>query len=153
MEDILDESHCKYILPIDGVPTRDASAAHVKRMKYAVDFLAPIGTNTVASASGIVTDIGISPDGYKYVNVSHPDGKVTQYGHLSEYKVLIGQHVKQGQTIALSGDTGDLWGLPPHLHFEYGHLDSTENIVTEPNSAINRAIKQSFRRRQHEHGL
>jgi len=40
----------------------------------------------------------------------------TLYGHLSEIKVVAGQHVETGEVLGLSGSTGRTTG--PHLHFE-----------------------------------
>ena len=70
----------------------------------------------MASSSGTVARAGWG-SGYGYVvYINHEDGRQTRYGHLSKVLVSVGQHVKQGQKIALSGNTGVSTG--PHVHFE-----------------------------------
>ncbi len=69
-----------------------------------------------ASMYGKVTFAGRMGGYGNAVIIAHPDGKKTLYGHLSSISVKRGQYVKQGQTIAKSGNTGVSTG--PHLHFE-----------------------------------
>lgn len=111
-----------YIKPISGgrlssgfgrrsAPTRGASTNH-----QGIDWATPVGTSVVASCGGTVTRAGWG-SGYGYVvYIRHEDGRETRYGHLSKVLVSAGQRVKQGQKIALSGNTGRSTG--PHLHFE-----------------------------------
>jgi murein DD-endopeptidase MepM/ murein hydrolase activator NlpD len=85
------------------------------------DFAVPVGTDVRAVHSGTVVKAGGNGagDGPAYGNavvIEHADGTYTQYAHLSEIDVTIGQKVKTGDTIALSGNTGNSSG--PHLHFE-----------------------------------
>jgi len=75
-----------------------------------------------AAASGIVVYAGWEngsnhSQGFgKYVKVYHNNGYATYYGHLSEIDVSVGENVRTGQQIGISGNTGRSTG--PHLHFE-----------------------------------
>ena len=111
-----------YIRPISGgrqtsgfgrrnAPTKGASTYH-----KGVDWAVPTGTSVYASCGGTVAKAGWG-SGYGYVvYINHEDGRQTRYGHLSKVLVKAGQSVKQGERIALSGNTGVSTG--PHLHFE-----------------------------------
>lgn len=111
-----------YIKPISGGrqssgfgrrsrPTKGASTYH-----KGVDWATPTGTPVYASCGGTVAKAGWG-SGYGYVvYINHIDGRQTRYGHLSKVLVNVGQSVKQGERIALSGNTGISSG--PHLHFE-----------------------------------
>ncbi|SEG74410.1 Murein DD-endopeptidase MepM and murein hydrolase activator NlpD, contain LysM domain [Actinacidiphila yanglinensis] len=81
-----------------------------------VDFLVGTGTAVHAVASGTVVTAGWGGSyGYQVV-IKHANGEYSQYGHLSQISVKVGQHVNEGQRIARSGSTGNATG--PHLHFE-----------------------------------
>lgn len=92
-------------------PTKGASSYH-----KGIDWSVPTGTAVFASCGGTVAKAGWG-SGYGYVvYINHEDGSQTRYGHLSKVLVTAGQTVKQGERIALSGNTGVSTG--PHLHFE-----------------------------------
>ena len=93
---------------------------------YAYDFEMAIGTRLVAVRSGEVVALreefrdGNGEDlKENFVFVKHDDGTVARYMHLTHNGVLVekGNHVKQGQVIALSGNTGDTGG-GAHLHLD-----------------------------------
>ena len=69
-----------------------------------------------ASKYGQVTYTGWLGGYGKTVVIAHPGGWKTLYAHLSRIMVRSGQYVKQGQSIAVSGNTGRSTGA--HLHFE-----------------------------------
>lgn len=83
---------------------------------YGVDWATPTGTTIYASSGGTVTRAGWSSSYGYCVYIQHPDGVETRYAHNSRLLVKVGQTVKQGEAIALSGNTGDSFGA--HLHFE-----------------------------------
>jgi len=94
---------------------------------YALDFQLPEGDAVHAAREGIVVDVKqdsrIGGAGAEYlkqanhVNVLHADGTWACYSHLQTdgARVKVGEKVKQGQLIGLSGSTGQASG--PHLHF------------------------------------
>jgi murein DD-endopeptidase MepM/ murein hydrolase activator NlpD len=81
-----------------------------------VDLAAPYGTPVYATAAGVVTFAGWSGGYGKIVEISHGDGIVTRYGHLSRYIVLVGEHVEKGAQIGYEGSTGRSTG--PHVIYE-----------------------------------
>ncbi|GAB2737228.1 M23 family metallopeptidase [Streptomyces bullii] len=94
------------------------------------DFAVPSGTPVLAVHDGTVVKAGGNGAGdgpaYGYaVVIKHGNGTYSQYAHLSRIDVKIGQTVKTGQKIALSGNTGNSSG--PHLHFE---IRTTPNYGT-----------------------
>jgi hypothetical protein len=95
---------------------------------FGVDLSAPCGTEIVAIADGIVFAVD-GPFGSPPHNlmIDHPQhGYASMYGHLLTAPDLVpGEAVKQGQVIALSGDTGETCYSRPHLHLEIrdlGHI-------------------------------
>ncbi len=74
------------------------------------------GTPVHAADRGTVVSAGWM-DGYgNVVVVDHGNGLSTLYAHNSEITVSEGQVVNKGQTVAISGNTGNSTGA--HLHFE-----------------------------------
>lgn len=90
-----------------------------RRYHRGVDFAARSGTEIVAVATGVVTWSG-SRQGYgRMVEINHGNGYLTRYAHNLSNLVAVGDHVQQGETIALMGATGRATG--PNLHFEVWH--------------------------------
>lgn len=93
-------------------PTAGASTNH-----NGVDIAVPIGTHVVAPWDGTVQSVwtDTSYGGGLSLAIAHPNGYRTGYCHLSSVLVSKGDKVKQGQDVALSGNSGRTTG--PHLHF------------------------------------
>ena len=106
----------------------------------AIDIGTPVGTPIYAAAAGqviIARSSGWNGGYGKYIVISHYNGTQTLYDHLSEVLVGEGQTVAQGETIALSGNTGDVLPAPTpshpnagaHLHFE---VRGAYNFMADP---------------------
>ena len=81
-----------------------------------MDFSAKIGTDIYATGNGKVT-YAFWKQGYgNCVIIDHGYGYQTVYGHLSKFKVRVGQKVTRGEVIGEVGNTGKSTG--PHLHYE-----------------------------------
>jgi murein DD-endopeptidase MepM/ murein hydrolase activator NlpD len=87
------------------------------------DFAIPVGTTVCAAAPGEVVEVRseFNRGGLK-VFIDHGKGLITCYAHLARSLVKVGEILKRGQAIALSGYSG-LDGFStfpfgiPHVHF------------------------------------
>lgn len=91
-----------------------ANGATSSKNHHSIDLAAAAGTPIKAFQSGKVTANGWV-DGYGWtIEVTHPNGLISQYHHMqNSSSVAIGTEVKQGQTIGNVGSTGNSTG--PHL--------------------------------------
>jgi murein DD-endopeptidase MepM/ murein hydrolase activator NlpD len=80
------------------------------------DFAIPSGTPVYAPADGVVMVAEPLAVRGNAIVIDHGWGLYSGYWHLSEFKVTPGQTVKQGDLIALSGNTGLSTGA--HLHWD-----------------------------------
>jgi murein DD-endopeptidase MepM/ murein hydrolase activator NlpD len=94
------------------------------------DFPVPVGTPVKAPQDGVVTKTGNDSMNGIHVVIRSGDNEHFLL-HLSKINVSNGQRVKQGEVVALSGNTGHSTG--PHLHWEKhvaGHaVDPTKNMA------------------------
>ncbi len=82
-----------------------------------INIAVPEGTQVKAAEGGVVAYAGNELKGYgNLVLIRHPNGFVSAYAHNGEIDVKRGDQVKRGQTIAKSGQSGNVGS--PQLHFE-----------------------------------
>jgi hypothetical protein len=98
-------------MPIDGYLTQGSRSGHV-----ALDFGAPVGTPVKATMDGKVVYAGWNDEGYGNLVIVENGPYRTYFAHLSKLPVELGQEVRAGSVVGLSGNTGNSTG--PHLHYE-----------------------------------
>ncbi len=140
--------------------------SHRGREEFAVDFDMPVGTPVHAARDGVVARVVESNDRgcwdtecgrwANYIVILHSDGTTGEYYHLQRDGAVVGvgDTVRRGQAIGLSGNTGHT--TMPHLHFavyraiSWGNTQSipirfksADGIVTKPRrGARHEAIHQ-----------
>ena len=87
------------------------------RAHKGTDFAAPIGTEIMATANGIVTESRRKGGNGNYVKIRHNSTYSTQYLHMSRRAVKVGDVVKQGDVIGYIGMTGNTSG--PHVCYRF----------------------------------
>ncbi len=85
-------------------------------MHSGLDFRGPTGAPIYAAAEGTVSFAGTKAGYGNCLEISHGNGLVTRYAHMSAFGAQIGQRVAAGDVIGAIGNTGRSTG--PHLHFE-----------------------------------
>jgi murein DD-endopeptidase MepM/ murein hydrolase activator NlpD len=79
----------------------------------------------LATAAGRVVRSGWSTDFGNVVEIDHPSGYRTVYGHLDVILSREGESVRRGDRIGLVGSTGRSTG--PHLHYEVRRAERAVN--------------------------
>lgn len=113
-----------------------ANSGFSHKHELSFDFKMKKNSKICAAREGIVTDTrsdskrgGLNEkymnDG-NYIIIEHNDGSRAWYWHLNTNGVLVktGDHVREGQIIGLSGNTG--YTAFPHLHFQVTDKDGKE---------------------------
>jgi murein DD-endopeptidase MepM/ murein hydrolase activator NlpD len=81
-----------------------------------INIAVPEGTSVKAAENGVVAYAGELKGYGNLVMIRHPNGFVSAYANNGDIEVKRGDNVKRGQTIAKSGQSGDV--ASPQLHFE-----------------------------------
>jgi Peptidase family M23/Peptidase family M23 N-terminal domain len=115
-----DATSAAFALPAQGRLSSRFGVARVLNGKprsphAGLDVAVPTGTVVSSPGDGVVIDAGDYYFCGKTVFVDHGNGLITMHCHLSEFIAKVGDAVKQGERIALSGVTGRATG--PHLHW------------------------------------
>lgn len=106
-----------------------------------IDISAEEGTEAVAVYDGEVIEIRVSKTLGNVMRYKTDNGYIVTYAHLKESLRAVGERFKQGDTLALTGNTGLSTG--PHIHYglelngeyidpyEFVNLPYTEDVAAE----------------------
>lgn len=144
-EGLIKSEKSGYIFPLaEGVDApvtsslgpRDQPTAGASTNHKGTDIGIPEGTELHAMADGVVTNAGRDDAGGfgNWVRIEQDDGNVAIYGHVSDSSFYnVGDRVKAGDVVALSGNEGVSTG--PHLHLQIedsdGNVLNSENIFSD----------------------
>ena len=103
---------------------RDPFTGH-GAMHAGLDFRGPVGSPIYAAANGRISFAGRKAGYGNCIEISHGNGLVTRYAHMSKFRATVGQQVAAGDVIGAIGNTGRSTG--PHLHFEVRINDRAVN--------------------------
>jgi hypothetical protein len=137
---IIDDKSHVYFLPYEKgekyllIQASNSQMSH--KNEVALDFKMKKGSKICAARGGKVvalrkdSQVGGLKQEYlsegNYIIIEHEDGSHAKYWHLDYQGVFveIGETVKQGQPIGLSGHTG--YSAFPHLHFELTDIEGKQ---------------------------
>lgn len=110
----------QFIQPLSSKITSSFGKARVyngslKGYHSGTDFRAPMGTKVVAANDAKVALVEKRFYSGGTVLLDHGEGIYTCYFHMSKFDVKVGEMVKRGEVLGLSGKSGRVTG--PHLHF------------------------------------
>jgi len=103
-----------FMEPVTGIITQGFNP---EKGHFGIDYGLPTGSPVYASNGGIIIFSGYTPeDGFMLI-INHDDDYITIYKHCSSLLKKQRDFVRQGELIALSGNSGKN-STGPHLHFE-----------------------------------
>jgi murein DD-endopeptidase MepM/ murein hydrolase activator NlpD len=100
--------------PVAGVVSRGFSA---RDGHFGLDFALDEGSPVRAVGDGYVVFADWTHEGGYVIAVQHADGYLSVYKHNARLLRRVGDRVRSRETVALSGNTGEVTS-GPHLHFE-----------------------------------
>ncbi|MEP6652406.1 MAG: M23 family metallopeptidase [Myxococcales bacterium] len=111
------DRQARFRWPVEAPQVTSLFGKRWGRAHEGIDLTAPIGTPVLAAGAGEVVYSGNSVRGYgNMVVLKHDAELMTVYAHNSVLFVKVGERVRVGQRVALSGQSGHATG--PHVHFE-----------------------------------
>ncbi len=105
----------RFFTPLKGMIT---SKFNVLDNHYGTDIVGIPGAIIHATLSGTVILASWTLDTGYVLQIQHENNLVSVYKHNAGLLKDVGTHVEVGESIAILGDSGELYTSGPHLHFE-----------------------------------
>lgn len=134
-------SDCDFHYPAVGMMT-SPFGPRWGRMHYGLDIDLEVGDNVFAAFEGMVRISQFHSSYGNVVVIRHNNGLETLYAHLSQRKVLPGDHLEAGDIIGLGGNTGRSYGA--HLHFELRFLGQAFDPLLIVNPSAQSLLASTF---------
>jgi len=125
-----DISDIHFFTPMDGIVT---SSFNALANHYGTDVVGSPNSVVSATLDGTVIMASWTIETGYVIQIQHENNLVSVYKHNSELLKETGSFVRAGESIAIIGDSGELFTSGPHLHFELWYngqaLDPEKYIV------------------------
>jgi len=100
---------------------------------FGVDIVGSPGSVIHATLEGTVIMASWTLDTGYIIQIQHDDNLISIYRHNAELLKKVGDRVRAGESIAILGNSGEMFTTGPHLHFELWHegepLDPEKYVV------------------------
>ena len=137
----------QWIEPVNGIITSSCGEREnpiLQKMEYhnGLDIAVAENTQAVAVKSGVVTEVRNSETLGKVLKYQTEDGYTVMYAHLNDVLVKKGENIKQGQIVAMTGNTGLSTG--PHIHYSVWRGDMLINPMQFVNLKYTEDVKAEY---------
>lgn len=137
----------KWIEPVNGIITSSCGEREnpiLQKMEYhnGLDIAVEENTEAVAVKDGVVTEVRNSETLGNVLKYQTEDGYIIMYAHLNNILVEKGETVKQGQVIAMTGNTGLSTG--PHIHYSVWRGDMLINPMQFVDLKYTEDVKKEY---------
>lgn len=137
----------QWIEPVNGIVTSSCGEREnpiLQKMEYhnGLDIAVAENTQAVAVKSGVVTEVRNSETLGKVLKYETEDGYIVMYAHLNDVLVKKGENIKQGQIVAMTGNTGLSTG--PHIHYSVWKGDMLINPMQFVNLKYTEDVKAEY---------
>jgi murein DD-endopeptidase MepM/ murein hydrolase activator NlpD len=117
----------------------------IYRPHHGIDYAAAVGTPVSAIATGHVKLVGWNGGLGKNVQITHSQGYISSYGHLSRFAhIKVGQRIEKGDVVGYVGQTGLASG--PHLDFRLQHNGKWINFERIKNRSTGKKLSDQERK-------